>query len=156
MGIIIPRPRLKSIPRYHQLRVEQLIPKLWIGCSSDPGDATLRQRPLQQSPDGCAAPLFFMQAAGDGSSSPVKTLTVQALVQGGFLSPLGLDQWPGGTIYGCLAHFADVGPWNELFVQDFEAGPYLIYRPVPFKAVVAISSIRHLPSELRAIRMASR
>ena len=37
MGIIIPRPGLKSLPRYHQLRVEQLIPKLWIGCSSDPG-----------------------------------------------------------------------------------------------------------------------
>jgi hypothetical protein len=55
-----------------------------------------------------------MRAAGDGSSSPVKTLTAQALVQGGFLSPLGLNQWPGGTIYACLAHFGDVGPWNEV------------------------------------------
>jgi hypothetical protein len=76
-----------------------------------------------------------MQAAGDGSSSPAQTLTVQALVQGGFLSPVGLNRWPGGTIYSLLAHFGDVGPWNELFVQDFEIGPYLIYRPVPSKDV---------------------
>jgi hypothetical protein len=77
-----------------------------------------------------------MQAAGStGGSSPVVTLTAQALVQGGFLSPIGLNRWPGGTIYSCLAHFGDVGPWSELFVQDFESGPYLIYRPVPFKDV---------------------
>jgi hypothetical protein len=85
---------------------------------------------ITKGPDGLEE--VTVTAPSSGGSSPVVTLTTQALVRGGFLSTLGLNQWPGGTIYGCLAHFGDVGPWNELFVQ---AGPYLIYRPVPFKDV---------------------
>jgi hypothetical protein len=32
-----------------------------------------------------------------------------------------------------LHYYGDVGPWNELFIEDREDGPYLVYRPNPFK-----------------------
>lgn len=37
-----------------------------------------------------------------------------------------------GTIYELLRYYGDVGPWNELFVEDREDGVYVVYRPNPF------------------------
>lgn len=36
-----------------------------------------------------------------------------------------------GTIYSILKTFADVGPWNELYLQDEEDGVHCVYRPIP-------------------------
>lgn len=77
-------------------------------------------------------------ATGNGVAqgiSPVMDLGVDASVQKGVVSPYGTNTWPGGTIYDMLTYFGDVGPWNELFIDDREDGPYLVYRPVPFKDV---------------------
>ncbi len=56
-----------------------------------------------------------------------------AIVQDGQISPFGTNEWPGGTVYDLLAYYGDVGPWNELFIEDQEDAPHLIYRPNPFK-----------------------
>jgi hypothetical protein len=74
-----------------------------------------------------------MQAAVGGGSSPVMDFAVEATVQSGIIAPFGNQQWPGGTIYRLLTYYGDVGPWNELFVEDRPAGPTLVYRPNPFK-----------------------
>jgi hypothetical protein len=36
-----------------------------------------------------------------------------------------------GTYWSILTAFADL-PWNEIFIQDLEAGPQVVYRPVPY------------------------
>lgn len=37
-----------------------------------------------------------------------------------------------GTIYEMLRYYGDVGPWNELFMEDREDGVYMVYRPNPY------------------------
>lgn len=37
-----------------------------------------------------------------------------------------------GTIYELLRYYGDVGPWNELFMEDREDGVCVVYRPNPF------------------------
>lgn len=68
-----------------------------------------------------------------GGKSPLLDLKVDATVNEGIVSPFGLNSWPGGTIYSLLTYFGDVGAWNELFVDDREDAPYLVYRPTPFR-----------------------
>lgn len=71
---------------------------------------------------------------GVGDSSPVEDILVEATYgANGSVSPFGANQWDGGTIYDLLAYFGDVGPWNELFIEDREDAPYLVYRPTPFR-----------------------
>jgi hypothetical protein len=53
----------------------------------------------------------------------------------GTVAPTGVNQFQGGTLYSMLNSFGDVGPWNELFIEDREAGVFLVYRPNPFYAV---------------------
>ncbi len=65
--------------------------------------------------------------------SPILSIQVDATVQNGIVSPFGTNEWPGGTIYDLLRYYGDVGPWNELYVEDREDAPYLVYRPLPFK-----------------------
>lgn len=74
-------------------------------------------------------------AAGRAVESPILDLTLESLVEEGVVSPFGAQDWPGGTIYDLLSHFGDVGPWNELYVEDRESGPYLVYRPTPFRTL---------------------
>lgn len=71
--------------------------------------------------------------SGQGANSPVLDIGVDAIVHSGVVSPFGTQQWPGGTIYNLLAYYGDVGPWNELYVEDRADKPYLVYRPNPFR-----------------------
>jgi hypothetical protein len=74
------------------------------------------------------------QASGVAQGiSPIMDILVDAVVQGGVVSPFGANQWPGGTIYDLLAYYGDIGAWNELFIEDREDAPHLVYRPTPFK-----------------------
>src|SRR5258708_7168462 len=75
-------------------------------------------------------------AAASGTAqgiTPIQNLLVDAKVLGGTISPFGVNQWPGGPVYDLLQYYGDVGPWNELFVEDREDAPYLVYRPNPFQ-----------------------
>lgn len=74
-------------------------------------------------------------AEGGAGASPIMPLGVDATDFGGGVSPFGVNQWPGGAIYDLMRYFGDVGPWAELFIQDREEGPFLVYRPTPFKAL---------------------
>jgi hypothetical protein len=65
--------------------------------------------------------------------TPLLDIQVDATVTGGIVSPFGTNQWPGGTIYDLMKYFGDVGPWNELFIEDREDGVFLVYRPTPYK-----------------------
>lgn len=82
--------------------------------------------------------------AGQGgpavAQSPVLDLQVDATVQTGIISPFGTIETFEGTVGGLMAYYGDVGPWNELFVEDREVAagaaadaPFLVYRPTPFK-----------------------
>lgn len=54
----------------------------------------------------------------------------ESLVKGGTVSP-GL-QAQEGSIYELLRTFGDVGPWNELYLEDREDGVWCVYRPNPY------------------------
>lgn len=69
------------------------------------------------------------------STSPLFTLRTDIQIAGGLdgtVSAFALGDWKGGTIYSLLAQHCDIGPWNELFIEDREDGPYVVYRPNPF------------------------
>jgi hypothetical protein len=85
-----------------------------------------------------------MQATTTNSgvgSSPVVQLGLDVQTQGGSVAPYGVNDWQGGSVYALLTQFCDVGPWNELFIEDRDAGtggtagPYVVYRPNPYIAV---------------------
>jgi hypothetical protein len=68
-----------------------------------------------------------------GTSSPLLSIGTDGIqVRDGVVSPFGVGGWQGGTIYSLLAQHCDVGPWNELYIEDLEAGPRVVYRPNPF------------------------
>lgn len=68
-------------------------------------------------------------------ANPLKPIQPDITVSGGKVAPYGLGDWLGGTIYSLIMSMADVGPWNEFFIEDREDGPYAVYRPNPFYAV---------------------
>lgn len=82
---------------------------------------------------------LLRETAAPGLSSPVQNIGVIATKGNGAVLPFGAQDWSGGAIYDLLKMFGDVGPWNEMFIEDREAlgdapaGPYLIYRPTPFR-----------------------
>lgn len=59
-----------------------------------------------------------------------RSIQVDSWVKGGTVSP-GI-QAQEGTIYELLRSFGDVGPWNELFMEDRDDGVYCVYRPNPY------------------------
>lgn len=86
----------------------------------------------------CGEYIGKMRDGSGGSSSPVEDLLVEATDSdiAGSIQPFGVQEWDGGSIYSLLATFGDVGPWNELYVEDRDDGPTLVYRPTPFKTAV--------------------
>lgn len=76
-----------------------------------------------------------MMRQGD-DNSPVRDVTLFDLsVPTGLISPFGVNQFAGGTLYEMIKHFGDVGPFNELFLEDREEGVACVYRPNPYRGV---------------------
>lgn len=74
-----------------------------------------------------------MATKSGNSSSPLLAINTGGIqVADGVVSPFGVGSWQGGTIYSLLQQHCDVGSWNELFIEDREDGPYVVYRPNPF------------------------
>ena len=48
--------------------------------------------------------------------------------------PQGFQPNPGGTLWNFLSMYGDLGPFYELFIDDEEAAPRVIYRKPPFIA----------------------
>jgi hypothetical protein len=74
------------------------------------------------------------QGGGDSTSTALMKITPDIEIVDGIVSPFGTGNWRGGTIYSLLMENCDVGPWNELFIEDRDDGPYVVYRPNPFMA----------------------
>ena len=64
----------------------------------------------------------------------VLPFTCIASVPEGYIVPAQESQITAGSYWDIVTSFADQ-PWNEIFVRDAEAGPQVIYRPVPFKDI---------------------
>lgn len=65
------------------------------------------------------------------TNSPMpRALFTDVTVTEGTVSPA--IQTQQGSIYELLRYFGDVGPWNELFVEDRDDGVYMVYRPNPY------------------------
>ena len=75
------------------------------------------------------------QAGGGAKNSPLMEITPDMQLSDGKVSPFGFGGWGSGTIYSLLSEHCDLGTWNELFIEDREAGPFVVYRPNPFKSV---------------------
>ena len=72
---------------------------------------------------------------GQTATSPILKLKTDIQTKEGVVSPFGVNSFDGGTVYSLLAQHGDVGPWNELFIEDREDAPYVVYRPNPFKSL---------------------
>lgn len=65
--------------------------------------------------------------------SPVSDVTLFDLtVPDAKVSPFGVNNWEGGTVYQLMAHYGDVGAFNEMFIEDRDNGVAIVYRPNPF------------------------
>lgn len=74
--------------------------------------------------------------AGGTTKSPIKKFSTDLTVSSGNVAAFGIQAWEGGTLASMLYSFGDVGPWNEMYVEDREdkdGGVTLVYRHVPFK-----------------------
>lgn len=60
------------------------------------------------------------------------TMVPETSIQG-VVSPIGIASFAGGSIYEFLAQFLDVGPFNELYVEDRQTSLALVTRPAPWK-----------------------
>lgn len=65
-------------------------------------------------------------------SSPLQPIQVDVQVQDGSVAPFGVNDWQGGSVHSLLESFCDTGSWNELFIEDRAAGPFVVFRPNPF------------------------
>ncbi|MFT8945939.1 MAG: hypothetical protein ABF876_05080 [Acetobacter aceti] len=70
------------------------------------------------------------------SNGVIKPFTTDGVtVPEGCVSPIQTDAYHG-SIAGLLSSVAD-RPWNEMYVEDVEAGPRLVFRPVPFRTATS-------------------
>lgn len=72
------------------------------------------------------------QGGNDPAASALMEIKTDMQIADGKVSPFGLGGWAGGAIYSLLSEHCDLGAWNELFIEDREDGPYVVYRPNPF------------------------
>jgi len=70
---------------------------------------------------------------GHADTSPLLEIKKDIQVLHGKVSPYGIGSWGGGAVYNLLAQFCDIEAWNELFIEDREDAPYVVFRPNPFK-----------------------
>lgn len=75
------------------------------------------------------------QGGNDPKTSPLLQIKPDMQINDGNVSPFGAGGWAGGTIYSLLAQHCDLGVWNELYIEDREDAPYVVYRPNPFMSV---------------------
>lgn len=73
----------------------------------------------------------FLEAMDWASAlQDVPIFNVEATVKGARVGPFGIPTYEG-DIWQLLTNWTDLG-WNELYVEDREDAPCLVYRPVPY------------------------
>jgi hypothetical protein len=80
-----------------------------------------------------------MKGQGEEGNNPdtsplqeIRALEDDIQTGNGIVSPFGINQWNGGTIYQLLHTYLDVGPFCELFLEDREDGVFVVHRQNPF------------------------
>lgn len=86
--------------------------------------------------------------SGQADTSPLLQIQKDVQVVEGKISPYGVGAWGGGSIYDLLTSFADVQGWNELFIEDREDAPYVVYRPNPFRTADSKSFVQDINLDL--------
>lgn len=85
---------------------------------------------------------------GHADTSALLEIQKDIQVLHGKVSPYGIGSWGGGSIYGLLSQFGDIEAWNELFIEDREDAPYVVYRPNPFKTADSKHFIQEVIEDL--------
>jgi hypothetical protein len=86
-------------------------------------------------------PYLTTMATKAATPQAVMQITPEVTVVGAKIAPFGIGTFNGGTAYQLIRSNGDVGPWNEFFIEDRDAGswgaagPYAVYRPNPFMDV---------------------
>jgi hypothetical protein len=83
---------------------------------------------LQQVVDKIMTP-YLLGLMPSNTSMPT-TFSTDIKVKHGVTSIMG-PQSQEGSIYDLLRTYLDVGPWNEMFIEDRAEGVYVVYRPNP-------------------------
>lgn len=86
---------------------------------------------------------------GHADTSPLIQIEKDIQVLNGKVSPYGIASWGGGSVYDLLAQFSDMQGWNELFVEDREDAPYIVFRPNPFKTADSKDFIQDINLDLQ-------
>jgi hypothetical protein len=76
---------------------------------------------------------FYGQSVGGPSNPAARRIDVVATVDEGTVNPYGIQPFDR-PVWEWMAEHCDL-TWNELFVEDQDAGPVLVYRPQPFKDI---------------------
>lgn len=71
-----------------------------------------------------------------GSDMPEFTVDVSMTDPADKVFPQGFQTLPGGTLWTYLQTFGDLGPFYEMFIEDEEAAPKLVYRKPPFLTIL--------------------
>ncbi|WP_433703735.1 hypothetical protein [Paraburkholderia sacchari] len=87
--------------------------------------------------DKVVNPYLANMAKNAASANAVMPISTDIQVTGAQVSPFGVGTFDGGTVDALVKSHADVGAWNEFFIEDREAGPFAVYRPNPFRDVAS-------------------
>jgi hypothetical protein len=83
-----------------------------------------------------------MQSAGATSGAALDAVATDIQVPDALVS-VQLGAFNNGTVQQLLEQYLDIGPFNEFFIEDRDAGtwgpagPYAVYRPAPFLGAVS-------------------
>ena len=111
---------------------------LWFGSSS-PSDFVQKIMESLVSGSGLGGkkntPVPFLKALFDKSGLDAWIeFGVDATVKGARVGPFGMTSQEG-DVWQLMAAWCDLG-WNEMFVEDRPDAAYLVYRPVPYHALM--------------------
>lgn len=73
--------------------------------------------------------------SGDGSNAPVVQDIIGDVSIAGVVSPFAAASFHDVSLHQMLATLLDVGPFNEMFIEDLESGVQLTVRPSPVLSV---------------------
>ena len=73
-------------------------------------------------------------ALAAASDQIIKPFVVDSTVTLGKMIPEMVENIDAVPVWSLIDQFAD-RPWNELFIQDQEDGPHVVFRPVPYKDI---------------------
>jgi hypothetical protein len=86
--------------------------------------------------DKVVNPYLANMAKSAANANAVIQISTDIQVTGAQVSPFGVGTFNGGNVHSLVQAYGDIGPWNEFFIEDREAGPYAVYRPNPFMDAV--------------------